>query len=96
MNPAAALPCELRPRDFSARLKRSRARSLAAAQRRPHRGRRAALLLAAIAVPALAAPGGWSNLGASLVAAQAAQPGAPAQAMPFETAGASFPGSAFY
>lgn len=54
------------------------------------------MLLAACAVPAFAAPEGWSDLGSGFVAAQAAQPGAPGQAMPFETAGASFPGSAFY
>lgn len=96
MDNAAALPCELRPRDFSARLRRSRVRSLSASWQRRHRGRRAAILLAACAVPAFAAPEGWSDLGSGFVAAQAAQPGAPGQAMPFETAGASFPGSAFY
>lgn len=57
----------------------------------PHRGRRLLALFAAVAVPAMAAPGEWSTLGLD--------PAAPAEAtkaMPFETAGDSFPGSAFF
>jgi hypothetical protein len=55
----------------------------------PHRGRRLLALAAAVAVPAMAAPGEWSSLNL---------PAAPAEAkpMPFETAGESFPGSAFF
>jgi hypothetical protein len=92
MNPTAALPYEPKPRDFSARQKRSRVRSLRAARQRVHTGRRAAVLLAAVAVPAFAAPGEWSGF--------AVGSGGPARAavrpMPFETPGGSFPGSAFY
>src|SRR5690606_35029163 len=73
-----------------ARLKR--ARSLGMARQRRHRGRRAAALLAAVAVPALAAPQDWT--GFSVEAAAAGEPAA--RAMPFEMPGASFPGSAFY
>jgi hypothetical protein len=82
-------PCELRPRDFTARLSRS-AGSAAGRRRKRHAGRRLAVLAAAIAVPAMAqsdfAPAEW------------APPSAPAEAAPmaFETPGESFPGSAFY
>ena len=71
MTATAALPYEPRPRDFSARLTRSRQRSLAAARKRPHRARSAAVLLAAVAVPAFATPEGWSDL-ISVDGAQAA------------------------
>src|SRR5687768_5201412 len=56
----------------------------------PHRGRRLLALVAAIAVPAMAAPGEWRDLGA-LDASPSAE-----TAMPFETPGQSFPGSAFF
>jgi hypothetical protein len=55
----------------------------------PHRGRRVLALTVAIAVPAMAAPGEWRTLDL------AARPAA-SQPMPFETAGESFPGSAFF
>ena len=58
-----------------------------------HRGRRLAALAVAIAVPAVAAPDDWSALQfgkPDLEQAAAVQP------MPFEQAGQSFPGSAFY
>lgn len=90
MTPSPPLPYEPRPRDFAARLKRARPRSLGTARRR-HRGRRAAALLAAVAVPALAAPQEWSGFNLDAVAR-----GEPAATMPFETPGAGFPGSAFY
>lgn len=92
MTPEAALVLEQRPREFSARFVRARVRSLAARARRKHRGRRAAVLLAAIAVPALAAPGQWGGfeIGNAGHAAVTVEP------MPFERAGDSFPGSAFY
>jgi hypothetical protein len=87
-----AISYEPRPRDFSAGFKRARVRSLRAARQRGHKGRRAAVLLAAMAVPAFAAPGEWSDL----MAGEPIQPGIDSGAMPFETAGSSFPGSAFY
>jgi hypothetical protein len=89
---APALPLEPRPRDFTARLGRSRARTLGMRLRRRHLGRRALVLLAAVAVPALAAPDQWArfdigNAGESTVTVEP---------MPFEKTGESFPGSAFY
>lgn len=81
-------PFELRPSDFSARLRRSAgARGVGRARATRHVGKRLAILAAAIAVPAMAAPGEWR--------AAPAAAAAPAS-MPFETPGASFPGSAFY
>ena len=56
----------------------------------PHRGRRLLALAAAIAVPAMAAPGEWRAAGLLEPAETTARP------MPFETAGESFPGSAFF
>jgi spore germination cell wall hydrolase CwlJ-like protein len=80
---------EPHPRDFDARLQRSRAGTLAG---RKHSGRRALILLAAIAVPAIAAPEEWRSfdIGNAGHAEVAIEP------MPFEQAGDSFPGSAFY
>lgn len=56
----------------------------------PHRGRRILALAAAVAVPAMAAPGDWHGF-ALLEPTDAVS--AP---MPFETPGESFPGSAFF
>jgi hypothetical protein len=56
----------------------------------PHRGRRLLALAAAIAVPAMAAPGDWRAC--EFASADSAK-SAP---MPFETPGESFPGSAFF
>ena len=82
-----ALP-ELRPSDFSARLtRRAGAHGLRTGGRRRHLGQRLAVLAAAIAVPAMAAPGQWAT---PLSASHAPS------SMPFETPGGSFPGSAFY
>lgn len=79
---------ELRPSDFSARLtRRAGARGVRRTAAKRHLGKRLAVLAAAIAVPAMAAPGEWSL---------AATPGPAGIAMPFETPGNSFPGSAFY
>jgi hypothetical protein len=78
---------ELRPHDFRATLSR-RAEPIGAHRRRRHAGRRLAVLAAAIAVPAVAAPVEWTPRPA-VVAAQAVPMG-------FETPGESFPGSAFY
>jgi hypothetical protein len=81
------LPEEPSPREFAARFTRN-----ALAQHRRHRGRRAAVLLAAVAVPAFAAPSNWSafKIGNAGAATLEVEP------MPFERPGASFPGSAFY
>ena len=54
----------------------------------PHRGRRLLALAAAIAVPAMAAPGEWRAF--EFTPPERAVP------MPFETPGESFPGSAFF
>lgn len=68
-------------------------RSLGASRSRPHTGRRALALLAAVAVPAFAAPESWTDFATGApVDATAEVP----KAMPFENAGSSFPGSAFY
>jgi hypothetical protein len=53
-------------------------------------GARIAALAAAVAVPAMATPGDWSPFADEQPAAVTAAP------MPFEQAGESFPGSAFY
>lgn len=92
MHQLSALPFEPRPRDFGARFKRRGARTLGMRGRRKHLGRRALVLLAAMAVPALAAPADWhpfdiGDAGNSVVAMEP---------MPFERTGDSFPGSAFY
>ncbi|UBS31870.1 cell wall hydrolase [Altererythrobacter sp. N1] len=55
-----------------------------------HRGRRFLALAAAIAVPAMAAPGEWNRFDFDPASVQDAAP------MPFETPGQSFPGSAFF
>ena len=60
-----------------------------------HTGKRLLVLAAAIAVPAMAAPSDWSEIGPG--PAQLARADDPTIApMPFETSGQSFPGSAFY
>ncbi|PLK24493.1 cell wall hydrolase [Novosphingobium sp. TH158] len=82
---------ELRPRDFAARLGR-RAPGIGARQRRQHVGKRAAVLLAAVAFPAIAAPGEWTNFAIGNAGRAEVQ----LEPMPFERTGDSFPGSAFY
>lgn len=87
------IPDEPKPGDFSARFERYTPRTLAVRHYpRRHHGRSALVLLAAVAVPALAAPGDWSgfDIGNAGKAEVAVQP------MPFEENGESFPGSAFY
>jgi spore germination cell wall hydrolase CwlJ-like protein len=91
MDSRAALPAELRPRDFTARFGR-RARGIAARRRPRHYGRRAAVLLAAIAVPAFAAPSDWK----AFAIGDAGRAEVAVEPMPFERPGDSFPGSAFY
>lgn len=62
LNHFASFPQEQRPRDFHARFtRRHGARGIAAHKRVKHRGRRLALLAAAIALPAFAAPVDWSG-----------------------------------
>lgn len=90
-----ALPYEPRPRDFVARVGR-RAPGLGTvnARRRARRplGKRGLILLAALAVPALAAPDEWT----AFEIGNAGQAEVVLQPMPFEKPGDSFPGSAFY
>ncbi len=60
-----------------------------------HTGKRLLVLAAAVAVPAVAAPSDWSQIGpgpAELARADSAS----IAKMPFEVGGESFPGSAFY
>lgn len=85
------LTSDLPPRDFHARLGR-RARGIGAGRASRHRGRRVIALAAAVAVPALAAPQEWQSFAIGDATASAAE----LQPMPFEQAGSSFPGSAFY
>ncbi|MFO1256008.1 MAG: cell wall hydrolase [Sphingomonadaceae bacterium] len=92
MNHALTFPYEPRPRDFAVRLKRRGMPTLGTRQARRHRGRRLLLLLAALGVPALAAPSPWQALGIR----NAGQAEFALDPMPFERAGDSFPGSAFY
>lgn len=65
-------------------------RGRATLARGPHRGRRVLALAAAVAVPAMAAPGEWHGFDLYEPAPSVAAP------MPFETPGESFPGSAFF
>lgn len=83
---------EPRPRDFGARLKRRRVPTLAMRLRRRHMGRRALVLVAAFAVPALAAPGDWQAFGIGNAGSASVE----VEPLPFERPGESFPGSAFY
>jgi Cell Wall Hydrolase len=83
---------EPRPREFALRLPREGVRTVAMRQAGKHRWRRFAVLIAAVAVPALAAPNEWRpfNIGDAGEAQLVIEP------MPFERPGDSFPGSAFY
>ena len=63
MNLPTALPYEPRPRDCALRLRRASVPTLGTRRARRHRGRRLLVLLAAIAVPALAAPSPWQAFG---------------------------------
>ena len=88
-DPAWAEWEEARPRDFAGRFKRSRHRATARPKRRWTLGLTA---IAAVTLPAFAAPGHWARFDIADAGAQGAQP----ELMPFEQAGSSFPGSAFY
>jgi spore germination cell wall hydrolase CwlJ-like protein len=94
MSPTPPLSDEPRPRDFTARHKRSAMRGIQ--PRRRHHGRRAAVLLAAIAVPAVAAPSHWGFEIGNAGAAVRGGADATVRPMAFEQPGNSFPGSAFY
>ena len=83
---------EPRPRDFGARFGRRRVPTLGLRQRRRHLGRRALVLVAAFAMPALAAPGVWPGFGIG----DAGSADVMVDPLPFERPGESFPGSAFY
>ncbi|MCK9543964.1 MAG: cell wall hydrolase [Novosphingobium sp.] len=87
---------EPRPRDFAARYRRRQASSLRDQHLRRHRGRRAAIMLAAVAVPAMAAPSEWPESWDTFAIGDAGTEQAIISPMPFEQAGQSFPGSAFY
>ncbi|MBD3730201.1 MAG: cell wall hydrolase [Sphingomonadales bacterium] len=104
LDTAAILPVILaegdeRPAEFHARLVRAprtlrRSRGKVQLRMPRHYGRRLVALAAAVAVPAMAAPADWHGLAPSLLASgDSDQPAVP---MPFERAGQSFPGSAFY
>jgi hypothetical protein len=79
---------EQRPRDFAERIAHGRG----AGGRMPHQARLALVVAGAIALPAFAAPVDWGafSIGDARSSAQPVEP------MPFERAGDSFPGSAFY
>ncbi len=83
---------EPKPREFHTRLARARPGSLGARKARRHSGRRALILLAAVAVPAFAAPESWT----AFAIGNAGNAELVLEPMPFEKAGDSFPGSAFY
>lgn len=88
----APSPAFERPRDFAGRFAR-RARGIGHHRRQWHkRWTLAVTALAAVALPAFAEPGDWTRF----AIADAVTPDAPVAPMPFEQAGASFPGSAFY
>lgn len=96
MQDRLTFPYEPRPRDFTARLKRRAPRRLGQRMERRHMGRRVLVLLAAMAVPALAAPGEWPGRWDAFDIANAGAASLEIEPMPFERAGDSFPGSAFY
>lgn len=91
VNPDLPLISDLPPREFHARLGR-RVRGVGARSPARHLGRRALVLAAAVAVPAFAAPQEWRSFAIGDATASTVE----VQPMPFEQAGSSFPGSAFY
>lgn len=93
INPGMNLGDDMvRPRDFAARLPRRSHGVGEVPLRLRRRWTLGVTALAAIALPAFAAPGGWDHF----AIADAASGEDAALPMPFEQAGASFPGSAFY
>jgi spore germination cell wall hydrolase CwlJ-like protein len=91
MKSTFTLPADFPPRDFKARLRRAKVRSLRSVMAPRHYGRRALVMAAAIALPAFAAPAEWG-----LELAATAAPDHDAGPMAFEQPGHSFPGAAFY
>jgi len=83
---------EPRPRDFTARYSRSRQRRIAAPRGAMRKGWLAVALLSAVALPAFAEPSEWDRFEIG----DAGKDGVALDPMPFEQAGMSFPGSAFY
>jgi len=81
---------EQRPRDFASRI--AHGRNGRGWSRIPYRARMALVVTGVIALPAFAAPGTWSPFSIG----DATGGTVPVEAMPFERAGDSFPGSAFY
>lgn len=71
-------------------------RGVGAPSRSRHLGRRALVLAAAAAVPAFAAPQEWPGSFSAFAIGNATASAVEVQPMPFERAGSSFPGSAFY
>lgn len=92
MNQNFAFSLEIRPRSFSARLPRQGVLTIGKRWQRSHRARRALVLLAAVSVPAFAAPGKWNSFDIG----SAGHTVAVVEPMPYERQGDSFPGSAFY
>jgi spore germination cell wall hydrolase CwlJ-like protein len=89
---ASLISLEPHPRDFAARFKRRRVATLGLQLRRRSRGRRALVVLAAFAAPALATPDNWRAFGIG----NAGAADVVVEPLPFERPGDSFPGSAFY
>lgn len=84
---------EQRPRDFAARVSYGRPAASRKTRSRAHKRAPLALaVLGVIALPAVAAPESWDPFGIGDATAQVT----PVEPMPFERAGDSFPGSAFY
>ncbi|MET1754926.1 cell wall hydrolase [Novosphingobium sp. RD2P27] len=83
---------EQRPRDFAQRLARKALRGRQARLQSQKKARVALAALGAIALPAFPAPGEWQPFHIGNAVEQAV----PVEPMPFELAGESFPGSAFY
>jgi len=83
---------EPKPRDFSARYARARHRRIAAARTMGRKRWLGAALLCALTLPAFAAPGEWDRFAIG----DAGEHTIELDPMPFEQAGKSFPGSAFY
>ena len=83
---------EQRPRDFSTHYARAKPRRLAKAHGKGRRARFALILAGAVALPAFASPGQWERFEIG----DAGEETIVLEPMPFEKAGSSFPGSAFY
>lgn len=92
MTATFTLQPEPRPRDFSARIRRSGASGIALAWPRRLGGREALVLMGAVTLPAFAAPQDWQRFEIG----DAGQSEVALEPMPFEKPGSSFPGSAFY